>query len=508
MALFNNWPYVDLSKLNLNWIITQMKNMGESIKALDLKIEAIKDLIPDIPDIPEPAPPFEVKDVYNAYNTSAWLQEHVEEIGTVGLPSQHTVCSAEYNSNYLYVAHHKSDDDPMYISKYTYPELELVIRATIGSGMHGNGLGFDQTRSLLILSNGYNDQLTNSHTIYLINPNTLAVVKRIDYAPFGNVSLSTFDISPDGESAAALLTGSGKILEYDINPDTLVASAVRIHALPEVGDGVLQDGTLTDTFYYQLCSNSSIPRYTQNQIIIYSFRTGYFKTLFLDHDDYAELEGISRINTPSYAGLVLVDVNGKVYFGSTRNAIIASGRLTKKDNVCSGKPQYEVVNPMQLRKQSGTVDMDITSDNYDITATLFLRTPSFDLKKYSLRELQMNQDAWKAHAGWYYAPLCFGDRDYLTSTISTMHGNLLIRYGYYENIGGIQLQRIYYRSFDGTVEQSAQYDGTDDTGIIAVVKAFIDDNHNELQPEINIYPEIWNCSDYARTGDIWNINMS
>lgn len=494
MPLFDHWPYVDLSKLNLDWLLSAVKQLQAQVKELMEKSD-------DADAISTP-------DLYNAFNSTAWLQAGTSLIGTVPLLAGHVVCSAEYYNGYLYVAHHRTDADDMYISKYSWPQLELITRAIIDSEMHGNGLGADAVRNVLILSNGYNADLTNSHTLYLIDPDDLSVTKRYDYAPFGNVSLSSFDVSPDGESAAALITGSNKVLEYDVNPDTGIATAVRIHNLPEVGDGIRQDGSLTDTFYYQLFSNNSLPEYSQNQVVVYSFRTGYFKTLYLDNSGYDELEGISRIRNAYYTGLILVDCYGKVYFCDTSNKIIASGLLTKKDNVCAGTPQYQITNPFQLRTPSLTNEISVTSDNYDITAKVFLSAPSFDLSNYSLRQLEVNQDAWKVHFGWYYAPLCFGDRYFLTGVITTLQGGvLLVRYGYYDTLGGIQLSRAAYKDSAGNY-YNATYDGSDTTALINVVKQFIDDNHNEMQENISFYPEIWNISEYARTGDIWNISLA
>ena len=503
MPLFDHWPYVDLSKLNLDWLLKEVKSLRADVTELQNEDPTPTPPGPD----PEPVDAITTEELYNAKNTSAWLQTGTSLIGQISIPDNHTVCSAEYYNGFLYVAHHRSDASDMYMSKYTYPGLDLLLRVIVDNEMHGNGLGVDPVRNVLILSNGFNDQLTNSHTLYLIDPVDLHTVKRIDYAPFGNVSLSTFDVSPDGETAAALITGAGKVLEYDINPDTGVASAVRIHNLPELGDGVLQDSSLSDTFYYQLCSNSALPAYCTNQIVIYSFRTGYFKTLYLDREGYDELEGIARIHTGTTVGLILVDVYGKVYFADTSNKIIASNRLTKKDNVCAGTPQYQITNPFQARKLYGTVDMDVASDTYDITATVFLRAYSFDLTNYSLRMLEVNQDDWKVHFGWYYNTLSFGDRYFLTGVLNTITGGtLLVRYGYYDTIGGIQLSRVAYRDSQG-VYTNATYDGTDPTAVETVVKAFIDDNHNEMQQHIYFYPELWNVSEYARTGDLWNIPL-
>lgn len=56
MALFNNWPYVDLSKLNLNWIINE-------IKKADIKLQNIS------------------KEIIDAVN--AWLDAHPEATTTV-----------------------------------------------------------------------------------------------------------------------------------------------------------------------------------------------------------------------------------------------------------------------------------------------------------------------------------------------------------------------------------------------------------------------------------------
>lgn len=56
MALFNNWPYVDLSKLNLNWIINE-------IKKADIKLQNIS------------------KEIVDAVN--AWLDAHPEATTTV-----------------------------------------------------------------------------------------------------------------------------------------------------------------------------------------------------------------------------------------------------------------------------------------------------------------------------------------------------------------------------------------------------------------------------------------
>lgn len=492
---------MDLSKLNLDWLLKRMK-------ALEVEIEKVKDSIPVIPEPdPEPEPALTISDVYNSFNSSAWLEASTELIGAAEIPAGHTVCSAEYYNGHLFIAHHQSDIDLMWISKYTYPNLALVNRASIDVQMHGNGLGSDPTRGVLILSNGWNDSLINDQTLYMIDPNSLQVVKRFDYGPFGVASLSTFDVSPDGTSAAALLTGSNKVLEYDVNPDTNVASAVRIHNLPEVGDGIRQDGSLTNTFYYQLFSNDGLPKYSQNQIVIYSFRTGYFKTLYLKNTGYDELEGLSRINITGTVGLILVDVNGKVYFCNTSDKIIASGLLTKADAVCAGTPQYQVTNPQQLRKQSVTNTITVSSDTYNITADVFISTPCMDLHNYSLRSLSTSQDAHKVHFGWYYATLAMGDRYFLTGVINTLRGGtLLVRYGYYDSIGGIQIQRCAYRDSTGNIT-NALYDGTDTTDLIAVIKAFIDDNHNEMQENVIFAPEIWNVSEYVRTSDIWNIPL-
>lgn len=512
MALFNYWPYLDLFKQNLDWLLTSTKNLLADVKKLqedveDLQKESGDDSGGGDTPVPEPTDKITKAQLYNAFNDSAWLQVNTELIGQVALPAGHTVCAMEFYNGYVYVSHHSSDLANMYVSKYTWPDLALDLRVAIGDNMHGNGLGSDPVRNVLIISNGYNSELTDSHTLYLLNPDTLATVKRFDYAPFGVASLSTFDVSPDGSSAAALLTGTGKVLEYDINSTTGVASAVRIHTLSDVGDAVMQDGALTDTFYYQLCSNSSIPAYTQNQIIVYSFRTGHFKTLYLNQTGYDELEGISRIRHGNYTGLLLADVRGRIYFCDTTDSIIASGRLTKSDNVNSGVPQYQVTNPMQLRTPSTTVEATIASENYDIVCDVFLQGPSFNLSNYSLRELSVNQDFWKVHFGWYYAPLCFGDRYFLTGVINTIRGDtLLVRYGYYEAIGGIRLQRLVYRNANGTVT-NATYDGSDDQAIISLLQTFIDDNHDELQARVKFYPEIWNISEYVRTGEIWNIPL-
>ena len=510
MPLFNNWPYVDLSKLNLNWLIKKMKELDLTVEDLKKKLSdlnisdyvynALKKLLDE--------GLLQVGPIYDQTNSSAWLEDSTELIGTLELPAGHVLCSMEFLNGYVYAAHHVDDLSMMYISKYSWPDLNRVDTQPIEAEMHGNGLGSDVVNNLIILSNGWNTSLTNSHTIYLINATDLSIEKKIDYSPFGRVSISTFDISPDGSSAAALLTGSNKILEYDINATTKTAHAVRIHDMPEVGDGIRQDGTLTDTFYYQLFSNNSLPEYSNNQIVLYSFRTGYFKTLYLAKDKYDELEGISRIRYGAYIGILIADVNGKLYFADTSNKIIASGLLTKSDNVCAGKPQYMVTNPMQLNTMPGTVDDSVTSDNYDITLTTLFFAPSFNLAHYSLRMLELNQDAWKVHLGWYYAPLCFGDRYFLTGMISMIHGQLLIRYGYYDNLGGIQLQRLYYHSYvDDSYTAWTNTTGPD-SSYVDLIKKIIDENHDELQEDIKLYPEIWNTSDYARTGAVWNIDMS
>ena len=510
MGLFENWPYTNFHDLNNSWILKTVKALASEVEKLkvdlsDLNLQKyVNNYLQQLVDNGTLSLP----SFYNQYNTSAYLEASTEQIGQVSLPVDHVVCSAEFNNGYLYVAHHENDASMMYISKYSFPDLALITREQIASQMHGNGLGYDAVRDVLILSNGINADLANASTLYLIDPGDLSVVKRINYNPFGYASLSTFDVSPDGTSAAALVTGSNKVLEYDINENTGVASIVRIHNIQDIGDGIRQDGTLTNTFYYQLMSNNSLPEYSNNQVVLYSFRTGAFKTLYLSKSDYDELEGISRIRWSTYVGLILVDINGKVYFADTSNKIIASGLLTKSDAVCAGTPQYMLTNPQQLHTLTGTEEFTVTESGIDMTC--MKSCYSFDLQNYSLRSLECMQDAWQFHAGWYYAPLRFGDRYFLTGVLTTIRGGtLMVRYGYHHSDGKLYLQRIAYTASDGTYTNGLYDPAVDDTTAVeAAVTAFLAENYNEMQSSVYLYPEIYNVSEYTRTGDIWHIELA
>lgn len=55
MPLFNNWPYVDLSKLNLDWIMKKIKHVEEAEATAQEVLEAAATIIPAIDQIHDDA---------------------------------------------------------------------------------------------------------------------------------------------------------------------------------------------------------------------------------------------------------------------------------------------------------------------------------------------------------------------------------------------------------------------------------------------------------------------
>lgn len=352
--------------------------------------------------------------LYNTLPSISGDYKEFKEVCSLEIPEGHTVQGTEYFNNFLYVLHHYSDTDTMFLSQYSIPNPTPIKTVGIGVNIHGNGLTTNGNELVMC------DSMTNA--IYLINSDTLSVRKKVS---FTGVKVSSCALSANGKLCALNPVGSTVapiiyVKNSSFNDEFL--QCFRIKPISK-GSSAVQEMSASDNFIYALCSTTEfINNYANNFIRVLGWNGAHFKDIMLPKSA-GELEGITRVHLDSGNGFYLVNITGKVFFLSTDDKIINTSPFGSEiSGAC-----LDYSHPLKVENE--------TNVDYTITKTI-----SFPEYPYSVG------DSSSSLIDRFNGVLTFSSMGKIITGGLTAGGNL--RFQHYDIASGIGL--MYYYNINPT----------------------------------------------------------
>lgn len=225
-------------------------------------------------------------------------------LGQCEIPEGHNTQGSCVYDGYLYMTHHIENAAMMYLSKYSYPDLELMGTIELGTGLHANSICADEYRNKIYVSNSEDASLR----LIDVDTFTLEHVKK-----YNGMRLSGIAISPDGTRFAAMPTGGLQYMIYT-NYKNMYNQWIASYSsdFNPSGNTLKQDCDASVSFIYQLCSNQNSQKYNGQFISVFGWNGHLYRNIYLP-DTENELEGITRVNKEDGYEFVITDVVGNVF---------------------------------------------------------------------------------------------------------------------------------------------------------------------------------------------------
>lgn len=234
----------------------------------------------------------------------------------------HTCQASQVVGSTLYITHHKSSSDPMYITAVSLGDLSVIASSAAGPVIHGNSMTYDaDNRQLIVSDTGSGSDVA----FHYFDVSTMSWVGSYAYKGSADGNISSFAMN--GNYAMATITSTYNCIFFKkVNGFYKSLGVGRI--CPTQGNTLKQDACANDNFFAALsCNmthdNDDSPQYIgrqtyeQNCITIFDISRGFVKNLYFDKFLGRELEGLSVVDyyvngIRSYR-FIITDLYGNVY---------------------------------------------------------------------------------------------------------------------------------------------------------------------------------------------------
>lgn len=346
--------------------------------------------------------------LYNTIPSLSGDYSQFTKVCELEIPLGHTVQGTEYLNGFLYVLHHLSDTDEMFLSQYNIPNTTAIKTVGLGVNIHGNGLA--TVGDELVMSDSY------TNALYFINLTSLTVRKKVN---FTGVKVSSCAFSPN-EKLCAINPVGGIVAPIIYEKNSAFNKYLQCFKTKPLskGSSAVQEMSSSDMFIYTLCSTTDfINKYANNFIRVMGWNGNHFKDIMLPKSA-GELEGITRVHLETGNGFYLVSITGVVYFLSTDDKIINSA------------PFGTEITGMNLDYSHPFTYENVTVDGYTITKTI-----SFPEYPYAVG------DSSGSLLGRFNDVFVFSSMGKIVTGVLTGGGNLRIQH--YDIASGIGLMYYY-----------------------------------------------------------------